>query len=298
MAEHRHKRDTDARRLFGVVTSTKTVSAGLAALATTAVVTAGVLNAPISTDLLAADATGAANRLTPSPTMSASADASERFVVSRSLSRKKDKKDAVKEARADAALAATAKAVREADTRLWTTAPLNLWTKAGEDAVQVGEIPASRHVLVTGRQAGDREEIVVKGKSRWVTAGYLDDEKPVAFGGACTNGTSVPSSVSSSIVKVHQAVCAAFPSITVYGTLRGGGGDHALGKAVDIMVSGEMGWQVADLVREHYAELGVSYVIYSQHIWSVERGGEGWRGMSDRGSTTANHYDHVHVSVF
>jgi hypothetical protein len=55
---------------------------------------------------------------------------------------------------------------------------------------------------------------------------------------------------------------------------------------------------VADFVREHYAELGVSYVIYSQHIWSVERGGEGWRGMSDRGSTTANHYDHVHVSVF
>ena len=33
-------------------------------------------------------------------------------------------------------------------------------------------------------------------------------------------------------------------------------------------------------------------------IWSVERGGEGWRGMSDRGSTTANHYDHVHVTTY
>jgi hypothetical protein len=30
----------------------------------------------------------------------------------------------------------------------------------------------------------------------------------------------------------------------------------------------------------------------------VERSSEGWRYMSDRGSTTANHYDHVHVSVF
>ena len=58
------------------------------------------------------------------------------------------------------------------------------------------------------------------------------------------------------------------------------------------------GWQVADFVRAHYVELGVSYVIYSQHIWSVERGGEGWRAMSDRGSTTANHYDHVHVSTY
>ena len=33
-------------------------------------------------------------------------------------------------------------------------------------------------------------------------------------------------------------------------------------------------------------------------VASVQRGGEGWRGMSDRGSATANHYDHVHVSTF
>jgi hypothetical protein len=294
VAVHRHKRDADARRLFGTVTSTKTVSAGLAVLATTAVITAGVLNSSVGADLLAAPA---ANHLTATISPTASADASDRLVVSRSASRK-DKKDAVREARADGALAATAKAVRQAHTRLWTTAPLNLWTKSGPDAVQVGEIASARHVLVTGRQAGGREEIVVEGKSRWVTAGYLDDEKPIAFGGACTNGTTVPSSVSPSIIKVHAAVCAAFPSITVYGTLRGGGGDHPLGKAVDIMVSGDLGYQVADFVRAHYAELGVSYVIYSQHIWSVERSGEGWRPMASRGSTTANHYDHVHVSVF
>ena len=51
-------------------------------------------------------------------------------------------------------------------------------------------------------------------------------------------------------------------------------------------------------MRANYAALGVNYVIYSQQIWSVERGGEGWRGDVDRGSTTANHYDHVHVTVF
>jgi hypothetical protein len=67
---------------------------------------------------------------------------------------------------------------------------------------------------------------------------------------------------------------------------------------VDIMVSGSEGWAVAEFVRENAAVLGVSYVIFSQQIWSVERSGEGWRGMSNRGSTTANHYDHVHVSVF
>jgi hypothetical protein len=39
-------------------------------------------------------------------------------------------------------------------------------------------------------------------------------------------------------------------------------------------------------------------VIWSQHIWTVQRSSEGWRAMPDRGSTTANHYDHVHVSVY
>ena len=39
-----------------------------------------------------------------------------------------------------------------------------------------------------------RVEIVLDGESRWVTAGYLSEEKPVAgIGGDCTNGTSVAS---------------------------------------------------------------------------------------------------------
>ena len=64
------------------------------------------------------------------------------------------------------------------------------------------------------------------------------------------------------------------------------------------MVSGETGLGIAEFLRANYSALGIEYIIYSQKIWSVERGGEGWRGMSDRGSTTANHYDHVHVTVY
>ena len=30
----------------------------------------------------------------------------------------------------------------------------------------------------------------------------------------------------------------------------------------------------------------------------MQRSGEGWRGMSDRGNATANHFDHVHISVY
>lgn len=195
---------------------------------------------------------------------------------------------------------ATLAAVRGADEKLWTEEVLNLWDGSLPSAKNVGEMDEGKKVLATGRAANGREEIVVDGESRWVTAGYLTEEKPVeemGVGGECTNGTSVPSGVSPNIVKVHEAVCAAFPEITTYGTFRGDG-EHAQGLAVDIMVSGARGQEVADFVRAHYQELGVSYVIYSQQIWSVQRSGEGWRGMEDRGSTTANHYDHVHVTTY
>jgi hypothetical protein len=199
---------------------------------------------------------------------------------------------------------AVEKAIAKADTKLWTTAPLNLWTEPGEKAKKVGTVAAERKVLVTGRELYGRDEVVIDGKARWVTRGYLQEEKPetgpatASASASCTNGSSVPAGVSPNIAAVHRAVCAQFPSITSYGTFRSGGGDHGRGLAVDIMVSGELGWQVAEFVRANAGQLGVSYAIYSQRIWSVERGGEGWRPMSDRGSATANHYDHVHVSTF
>jgi hypothetical protein len=64
------------------------------------------------------------------------------------------------------------------------------------------------------------------------------------------------------------------------------------------MATGSLGSAIADYVRAHAGELGVSEVIWAQRIWTVQRSSEGWRPMEDRGSTTANHYDHVHVSVY
>jgi hypothetical protein len=79
-------------------------------------------------------------------------------------------------ARADA-LTETVAVVRRADTTMWTTAPLNLCTTSGDAAVMIGVVAESRRVLVTVRHAGGRVEIVLGGKSRWVTAGYHDEEK-------------------------------------------------------------------------------------------------------------------------
>lgn len=104
--------------------------------------------------------------------------------------------------------------------------------------------------------------------------------------------------LSAHAVAVIAAVRANFPQIGSIGTLRGGGGDHGSGHACDIMTSDvALGTTIAEYMRAHAGQLGITYVIWRQHIWSVARSGEGWRLMADRGSTTANHYDHVHVSV-
>lgn len=290
-----HKRDTNARRF----PKAHIVAGPLAFLATASTVGLGVLatSPEARDDIVASNSTSLL-------------DLSEREdVLSRSDSRSdRSSADFVNLQRAfdiNTTRTATMRAIRRADTKLWTTVDLNLWTSPKKDARKVGVIEDTKRVLVTGRKTPERVEIVLDGKSRWVTAGYLSEEKPVAeksvgaagVGASCTNGSAVPSGVSPNIVSVHEAVCANFPEITSYGTFRGDG-EHAQGIAIDIMVSGERGWQVAEFVRANYAELGVSYIIYSQNIWSVERGGEGWRGMSDRGSTTANHYDHVHVTTY
>jgi len=79
----------------------------------------------------------------------------------------------------------------------------------------------------------------------------------------------------------------------------GGGGEHALGRALDIMIASHaQGEEIAEWVRAHAKELGVSEVIWAQHIWTVQRSSEGWRMMEDRGGVTANHYDHVHVTTY
>lgn len=277
-----HKRETARRTPRAAL-----LAGSLAALATGAVVSTGVMNSPApEADLVAVDTSKTAASL-PDVTRDLgvlSRGGGERTTAVSRLDRVMDR-------------AAVAEAVASATKKRWTTEPLNLWTNPSDAARKVGEIADGERVLVTGRSMNDRVEIVVQGKARWVTAGYLSAEKPPSLDADCTNGTSVPAGVSENVKKVHAAVCANFPEISTYGTFRSDG-EHSQGLAVDIMVSGARGWEIAEFIRANYQALGVSYLIYSQKIWSVERAGEGWRGMSNRGSATANHYDHVHVTTY
>jgi hypothetical protein len=212
----------------------------------------------------------------------------------------------------------------EATDHKFATALLNIWKEPREEGERLGLIQWGTKVAVTGQRVGHWAEVLLPGRERqlvrWVNADYLADTKPkpeptsgssdssrtsegqpreaAGVGGSCNNGTSVPSGVSSNIAAIHQAVCSSWPQISTYGTLRADSGDHGSGRAVDIMVSGSSAWEVAEFLRANYGSFGINYVIHARNIWSVDRAGEGWRGMEDRGSTTANHYDHVHVSVY
>ena len=123
-------------------------------------------------------------------------------------------------------------------------------------------------MLVTGRQAGERVEIVVAGKSRWVTDGYLSKEKPVALGvGAGLSMAPCPdpgveSGLTSSAVYVYRSVCHAFPQITSYGGWDNHG-EHSSGRALDIMTSDvSLGTAIAEFLRAHASELHLYDILW------------------------------------
>ncbi|TDD23936.1 SH3 domain-containing protein [Kribbella turkmenica] len=191
----------------------------------------------------------------------------------------------------------------------YTTTDLNVWSVPVVGTL-LDVVPKGTKVSVTGKVDGIWAEIVRDGRSRWVKARYLSATKPVAktaastagtiSQSACKSGSGVEDGLTQDAIRVHRAVCAKFPDITSYGGLRAGdsGSEHSTGRALDIMVTGSRGDEIADWLRANYKKLGISELIWEQKIWTVQRGSEGWRGMEDRGGATANHMDHVHVSVY
>ncbi|MEU9890005.1 hypothetical protein [Sphaerisporangium sp. NPDC051011] len=83
-------------------------------------------------------------------------------------------------------------------------------------------------------------------------------------------------------------------------------GEHPLGRACDFMLSSggampsagqaALGDAIAAWAIKNGGKLGVKYVIYRQRIYNL--GFPGWRAMEDRGGVTANHFDHVHISMY
>jgi hypothetical protein len=181
-------------------------------------------------------------------------------------------------------------------------------TRFAVSAVEIHAAPASSSpvlatvasgdtVDITGVTKGDWAQIIHKGLPRWVEAKRLAKEMPLGTS-PCASGSDSERGLQPDTIKVHRAVCAKFPSIVRYGGVSGRG-EHATGQALDIMVGvgNPIGDEVAAFLQEHRAELGIEYLIWRQRIWRPSTSGA-WRSMSDRGSPTANHMDHVHVTTY
>lgn len=191
----------------------------------------------------------------------------------------------------------------------FATAPLMLRLEPDEKAEDAGVVDELSKLFITGERKGGFTEILLEDKLFWVSSEYLARKKPEpeeesTAGGGATEALPVgdctaapPSGVTSSAMAVYEAVCARFPQVTTYGGWRGDG-EHSDGRAIDIMVSGELGWDIANYLLANAGTFGLYDIIYAQRIWTDQRSSEGWRYMEDRGSTTANHYDHVHVKVY
>ncbi len=297
MAHHRHKRETNARRFVSLTgRRTAKIAAGAAVAATLPAVALGVVQAtPAASIGLQAHSPKAPLRLDP--------DRYDAAPVSRTFNRTAARtfQDGM------AAQKATMRAVKAAHVKKWTTVDLNLWSSSSQAAQQIGLVKTGKRVLVTGRTDDGRVELVVDGQARWVTAGYLSDSKPDPSVGAgagaglsmapCPDG-SVEYRLTPAAVYLYRSVCHAFPQITSYGGWDAHG-EHVSGKALDIMTSDvALGNSIAEFLQAHASELHLYDILWRQHIWTPVRASEGWRLFADRGSATANHYDHVHVSVY
>lgn len=202
------------------------------------------------------------------------------------------------------------------------TASLLIRTSSGSDARVVGEVGKGTRLSVTGTTQNGRAQIIYRSAVRWVTARYLSNTAanlPAAPGLPAVTGREpvVPKSIPSSwaaterrltakTIRVHRAARAKFPQIKVVGGYRpASSGEHPLGRALDFMIpnyqSSEgraLGTALADWARANAREYDINYVVWRQRIWNIQRDREGWRFMADRGNDSANHINHVHITVY
>lgn len=186
----------------------------------------------------------------------------------------------------------------------YATADLTIRTTSGSGFKDLGDIPKGTKISITGVTENKRAQIIWSGAVRWVTAQYLSKKKPSSGGGGGSQAGSTKG-LKPNAVKVLNAVRKNWPQITSIGGVRADAlPDHPSGRALDLMIPNykskagkKLGKDLSRWLQKRNGELGINYVIWDQHIWNVQREGSGWRSMASRGSDSANHKNHVHVTV-
>jgi len=187
---------------------------------------------------------------------------------------------------------------------------LNVRATSAPASAVVGVVYRGASLPATGVTSGDRTQVIHGGVARWVYTPYVSATPPAPSSATPLSSTVTTSGISqlnANAKAVVQHVLDAYPKIrTIYGWRASSdySSDHPNGRAVDIMLANwsdpvmtEYGWQIARDFAANAGTYKVTYIIYRQSVWNASYPERGWRPMEDRGSITANHYDHVHVSV-
>jgi hypothetical protein len=166
---------------------------------------------------------------------------------------------------------------------------LGLLVTAGQRAEQVTEARIADLRSLISNLSGQRHKVAA-------LIAKFQPESPVIGG-----------NVTPRMVAVRNEVDRRFGPFVTIGCYRPGSDDHSQGRACDFMLSTggvlpatdrvALGYDVASWAQANASRLGIEYIIYRQKIWDIRMGSSGWVPMEDRGSITANHFDHVHISV-
>lgn len=185
----------------------------------------------------------------------------------------------------------------------YATATLDLRSSSANSSTKVGEVSRGTQLSITGVVENAQMQIVYDNAVRWVAAKYLSTSAPSS---STPGSATVENGLTPNAVKTYRAALAMFPQITtVYGVRPDTIPDHPSGRALDLMIPDytseagrQLGGEVAAWARANAASLGINYVIWDQQIWNIARDSEGWRYMASRGNDSANHKNHVHITVY
>jgi uncharacterized protein YraI len=226
---------------------------------------------------------------------------------SEEVAQRSEAREPVDEPTPTAAATSAPEPLPEVTGQLWATSAVNVRSGPSVDDERLSTLEWADQVDVTGESADGWTQVIWDERVAWVSSSYLADEEPIATepedqgvsSVPCATSPGIESSLAANAVAAYRAVCAAFPGVaSAYGGYRAGdGGDHGSGHALDIMVTGAAGWEIARYLQARAGEFGITYLIFEQQMWMAGDAAGAWTYMSDRGSATANHYDHVHVST-
>jgi hypothetical protein len=272
------------------------LAAGVSVVATAAAVAAATISGGVPAAAVAPATT---------PSASASVFGNSSALVADNVAVKKSLGFSIAAASAGGSAAAPAP-VALAVSRQFTTTSLNVRAKADSSSKLLGHVSAGTQVDATSEISGDYRQVVYSDGLAWVLNDELtkiDPEAGVPSGTSmepCSRGSAVENKLREATVFIYRSVCPLFPAVNSYGGWRAGGMQfHKNGRALDIMLTpgkeSALGHRIANYLIAHATLFKIDHIIFEQHIWTPST--PHWRKMADRGSITANHFNHVHVAV-